>query len=234
MKIMNFDRFIIWVIYILLIAAIIFISIIISNLRINKLFKVIEQMVDNKENIKNIHINEKRKSYYFIKRLYDIVFSVLGLLILLPILLVVTVMIKIEGSGSIFVKDIRVGRFTRDVKIFRFRTKCDDKYTKVGMFLYKTSIADIPMLINVMLGDISVVGIYLYRREWLDIVEDKSIFSEKPGIVSLWALSIDKQRFKANNIYYFDKVYLNRRSILFDFYIIINTFKVALSVSGDY
>src|SRR3989338_2373259 len=108
-----------------------------------------------------------------LKRVFDIFISVIGLIILLPIFIVVAIIIKIDSPGSIFFKQERIGKDSKPFYPFKFRTmiegainkglgytvsKDDDRITRIGKFLRKWAIDEFPQLVNVLKGDMSVVG----------------------------------------------------------------------------
>jgi len=107
-----------------------------------------------------------------IKRLFDIVFSIIGLTIFLPLLLIVAILIKKEDGGPIFYRGVRVGRYGKLFKMFKFRTMVvnaekiggpstaddDPRLLKVGKFLRKYKLDEFPQLINVLKGEMSFVG----------------------------------------------------------------------------
>lgn len=132
------------------------------------------------------------------KRLFDIVFSLLGLMILSLVLLVVAFLIKKEDGGPIFYRGVRVGRYGKLFRIFKFRTMVvdaerlggsstaddDPRITKIGKFIRKYKIDELPQLINVMKGEMSIVGprpqvpwaVELYSEE------EKLLITVRPGI----------------------------------------------------
>ena len=106
------------------------------------------------------------------KRLFDIVFSIIGLIICLPIFIGVALLIKIDSSGPIFFKQIRVGKKSKHFTIYKFRTMManpfkknltittfdDSRITKIGKLLRKTKVDELPQFLNVLKGDMSIVG----------------------------------------------------------------------------
>jgi len=107
-----------------------------------------------------------------LKRAIDIVGSVVGLVVLLPLLVTVAIMIKFDSPGPVFFRQVRVGRGGRSFRILKFRTMCvgaeqlgtaltvraDKRVTRVGKFLRRTKIDELPQLVNVLTGSMSLVG----------------------------------------------------------------------------
>ena len=140
------------------------------------------------------------------KRLFDIIFSFLGLLIVSPILLIVAIMIKLDSKGPVFYRGVRIGRYGKLFRVYKFRTmvpeaeeiggpstaRDDLRLTKISGFLKKYQLDELPQLINVGKGEMSFVG---PRPEILSEVESlepeirKIILSVKPGITSLATLA---------------------------------------------
>lgn len=135
---------------------------------------------------------------YHGKRLFDILFSSILLIILWPFFLVIAILIKIESGGPIFYKASRVGRLGKDFKMWKFRTMVkdaemlgpvitvsnDERVTKIGKILRRTKIDELPSFFNVLIGDMSVVG---PRPECVDWVkkysdEEKKVLFFKPGV----------------------------------------------------
>jgi len=133
-----------------------------------------------------------------LKRLFDIIFSLLGIILSLPLLLVIALILKLESKGPIFYKQTRVGKGNSDFKIFKFRTMFigsdkkglltvgdkDPRVTKTGFFLRKYKLDELPQLINVFLGSMSFVGPRPEVRHYVNYysVDDMEILSVKPGI----------------------------------------------------
>lgn len=133
-----------------------------------------------------------------IKRCFDIIFSFLGLILLLPLLVLIALIIKLESKGPILYKQIRVGKNNIDFKIYKFRTMYvgsdkkglltvgnkDPRITKTGYFLRKYKLDEFPQLINVLFGSMSFVGPRPEVRKYVDYYSDcdLDIFSVKPGI----------------------------------------------------
>ncbi|MEW6685264.1 MAG: sugar transferase [Candidatus Edwardsbacteria bacterium] len=137
-----------------------------------------------------------------IKRLFDILFSFLGFIVLLPLILLISILIKKEDGGPVFYRGVRVGRFGRLFRIYKFRTMVmnaekiggpstaddDQRLLKIGRFLRKYKLDEIPQLINVLKGNMSFVG---PRPEVPSEVEtyteeEKKVLLVRPGITD-WA-----------------------------------------------
>lgn len=131
-------------------------------------------------------------------RFFDILFSALALVILLPLWLIVALAIAIESRGGVFYRQVRVGRGNQDFKLYKFRTMCvgsdkkglitvgghDNRITKVGYFLRKYKIDEFPQLINVLKGDMSLVGPRPEVRKYVEMYspEQMKVLSIRPGI----------------------------------------------------
>ena len=132
------------------------------------------------------------------KRLFDIVASCVGLLILSPILIFIAVWIKLDSNGPVFYRQTRVGRYNKDFRIYKFRSMRvgsdkgslvtiggrDPRITKSGYFIRKFKIDELPQLINVFIGDMSLVGprpeVRHYVNYWTP--EQMRVLDVRPGI----------------------------------------------------
>lgn len=138
------------------------------------------------------------------KRLFDIVASFIGLLILLPLFLFLGIWISMESRGGVFYKQIRVGRNGVDFKLWKFRSMVPDadkkglltvggrdpRITRAGYFLRKYKLDELPQLINVLLGDMSLVGPRPEVRKYVDLYSDeqRNVLSVRPGITDYASL----------------------------------------------
>ncbi len=132
------------------------------------------------------------------KRLFDIAASGVGLILLSPIFLILSIMIVIDSPGGVFFRGPRVGKNGKTFRIFKFRSMVkdcegkgkwnvgdnDDRITRTGHFLRKTKLDEIPQLINVFIGDMSFVGPRPELQVYVDMYteEEKKILDLKPGI----------------------------------------------------
>lgn len=132
-----------------------------------------------------------------LKRIFDTILSLFGLIILLPFMLIIAIFIKLDSKGPVFFKQVRVTKNGREFKIFKYRTMRvgsdkysqitvgkDNRITKVGAFLRKYKLDEIPQLINVLIGDMSLVGprpeVPKYVALYTD--EQKEILKVRAGI----------------------------------------------------
>jgi len=149
------------------------------------------------------------------KRVFDVLFSVAGLLFLLPVFLLVIVLLKLDSKGSIFYKQIRVGLNQKNFELIKFRTMYansdkaglltigdhDSRITRVGCWLRKYKIDELPQLINILKGEMSFVG---PRPEVLKYVMlydafQKRVLTVKPGITDWASIQyIDENQLLAN------------------------------------
>lgn len=182
---------------------------------------------------------EEKVIYRYTKRLMDLVLSSLLLVITLPVMAVIAVVISVNSSGPVMFKQQRVGHCGRSFLILKFRTMFvsssgfgfkpeseeDPRVTPIGRFLRRSSLDELPQLINVIKGEMSLVG---PRPEQPFLVEryetwQKSRLSVLPGMTGWWQVNGRKQPmhdYVAEDLYY-----IEHRSILFDFYIIMRTIR---------
>jgi lipopolysaccharide/colanic/teichoic acid biosynthesis glycosyltransferase len=137
-----------------------------------------------------------------IKRAIDVTLSLVGLIVFFPLLLAVAARIKLEDGGPVFYRGVRVGRHGEPFRIFKFRTMVvnaeqlggastandDPRVTKTGRFLRKYKLDELPQLINVIKGEMSVVGPRPEVPHYVEMLtrEEKAILSVRPGITD-WA-----------------------------------------------
>ncbi len=184
----------------------------------------------------------------FIKRFTDIVFSIISLLLTLPIFIVSAVAIKLESKGPVFFIQKRAGLNGRAFNMIKFRGMIDNalnygpeltqqndpRVTKVGRFLRRTSIDELPQFINVLKGEMSIIG---PRPEILSITskyssEHKEVFKYVPGITGYSQINgrqmlTPEQRTKMEIDYY------NSETFWGDFKIMFNTIFVVISNKGN-
>ena len=132
------------------------------------------------------------------KRLFDIVASGLGLIVLSPLFLILAIWIKLDSKGPVFYRQVRVGRHNKDFRIFKFRSMRkgadkgslvtiggrDPRVTKSGYWIRKFKLDELPQLINVFIGDMSLVGPRPEVRHYVDYwtPEQMHVLDVRPGI----------------------------------------------------
>ena len=132
------------------------------------------------------------------KRLFDMIASGLGLLLLSPLFLILAIWIKLDSKGPVFYRQVRVGRHNKDFRIFKFRSMRvgadkgslvtigghDPRVTRSGYFIRKFKLDELPQLINVFLGDMSLVGPRPEVRHYVDYwtPEQMHVLDVRPGI----------------------------------------------------
>lgn len=181
--------------------------------------------------------------YLFGKRGLDIIISVISILITSPLWLLIPVMIKADSKGPVFFKQKRVGLDGKEFLMYKFRSMyvdtpqyayCpvnsnDPRITKTGRWLRKTSLDELPQLINVLKGEMSIVG---PRPEMPFIVNqyneiEKKRLIVKPGLTGLWQISLYRNTEINHNLEY-DFYYIQNQSFVLDFVIIVMTFFFAI------
>ena len=194
------------------------------------------------------------------KRLFDIVFSFLGLILVFPLLLIIVFLIKRESPGPVFYRGVRIGKNGKPFRIFKFRTMVenaeelggpstagdDPRLLKIGHFLKKYQLDEVPQLINVLRGEMSLVGPRPEVPSEIKSFEPetrKIILSVKPGITSLAVLANPHEGevlrgSKNPHKTYCEKIkpekirlnleYVKQRSFWLDIKVIIKTFLTAV------
>jgi sugar transferase (PEP-CTERM system associated) len=188
------------------------------------------------------------------KRAIDIMSAIIGLILTIPFFPIIALLIKLDSPGSVFFRQVRVGEREKNFVLYKFRTMCldaesktgamwseknDPRITTLGRFLRKSRLDEIPQLINVLKGDMSLVGPRPERPEFVNkLKEIIPSYSErhfiKPGITG-WAQvrysygssvedAIEKLRY--------DLFYIKNISLVFDFMIMLETIKVVLAGRG--
>lgn len=209
----------------------------------------------------NVNISDS-KMYLFIKRLMDIIGSLVGIILFSPVFLVVALSIKIEDpKGSIIFGHKRVGKngvlfpcykfrsmfanaeemkesFTEEQKreyAETFKLKDDPRITKVGKFIRKTSLDELPQLINILMGDMSIVGPRPIVTKELEFYGEYEEYYKavKPGLTGLWQVSGRSDTTYEERIS-LDMEYVSTRNTFKDLYIIIMTAVKVIKREGSY
>lgn len=213
--------------------------------------------VDEKRICENSDIAENNHN---MKRFFDIVASGCGLLVLSPVFLVVAIWIKLDSRGPVFYRQVRVGFKNRDFKIFKFRSMRigadkgslvtiggrDPRVTRSGYFIRKYKLDELPQLINVFIGDMSLVGPRPEVRHYVDYwtPEQMHVLDVRPGITDPASIKFRNEnelmgRAENPEEYYIHVImqekikfyleYVENASFLYDLKLIFKTFKVIIS-----
>ena len=197
--------------------------------------------VENNRVINNIDDldSDKVNMYNISKRIIDVVGALCGIIVFSPIFIITSILIKLESNGSVIFKQIRVGKDSKPFYIYKFRSMKTDApnmatndlknpevyITRVGKFIRKTSIDELPQLFNILKGDMSIVGprpVIEKERDLLQLRRESYIDKIKPGVTG-WAQINGRDNLDVEEKVKYDKEYLWNRSIKFDIYIIFKT-----------
>lgn len=201
--------------------------------------------------LENLNLATKR-NFERVKRLYDIFFSFIGLAISLPFWPIIMLAIRLDSSGPIIFRQIRVGKNSKNFRFYKFRTmrvannnfspttKNDKRITRVGKFMRQTRVDEIPQLFNVLKGDMSFVGPRPERPELIKELSKNIPFYSvrnlvKPGITGWDQISGEYHSPSIEDTYkklQYDLFYIKNRSIYLDVSIILKTIRTALGKEG--
>ena len=160
-------------------------------------------------------IKDKNIAYKAVKRIFDIVFSLIGLILLSPVFLIIAIIIKLDSKGPVFFIHSRIGEKGKPIGIYKFRTMVnnaedliksftpeqkeefersyklenDPRITKIGNFLRKTSLDELPQILNILKGELSIIGPRPIVQAELDKYEENKdkFLSVRPGLTGYWA-----------------------------------------------
>ena len=213
---------------------------------------------------KAVSLNKKqRKSrfmYHSIKRVFDFIAAICGVIILSPVMLVIAILIKAEDHGPVFYKQVRVGKNGKKFKMYKFRSmfvnadkmlaklkeqndvegpmfkmKDDPRITKVGHFIRKHSLDELPQFLNVIKGDMSLVGprppLPLEVAKYSDY--DKQRLLVTPGCTGLWQAT-ERNDVGFSEMIQLDIEYIKKANFLFDLWIIWKTIQIIIKPNSSY
>lgn len=215
----------------------------------------------NRDNQDVVSVSIKNKYVYrVIKRVFDIIASLIGLIILSPLFCVVAILIKREDGGPVFFKQERTGYKNKPFTMYKFRTMCvnapemhkflleqneldgpafkmkdDPRITKIGKVLRKTSIDELPQLLNILKGEMSVVGprpLPVYETDQMTPYQ-MTRHLVKPGLTCYWQV-MGRTEVPFDEWMELDQKYLEKRSVTTDFGLIIMTFRALGAGDGAY
>ena len=199
------------------------------------------------------------KSYLIIKRLIDILGALVGLIILSPVLLIVAIAIKLDSKGPIIFGHTRKGLYGKDIKVYKFRTmyqnsqeifenftkeqkeefyknfklENDPRATKIGDFLRRSSLDELPQLINILNGSMTIVGPRPIVEKEIELYGKyaKKLFSVVPGLTGYWQANGRSDTTYEERIK-MDLYYIDNRSLWLDLKIIFKTFASVIRGKG--
>ncbi len=222
----------------------------------------IEIQVLSTEYIETIK-SKKSKGYYFFKRLFAIISSFLFIIVVSPILIIFAFLVKITSKGPILFKDIRIGKGGKHIKVWKFRSMYydaetniekylneeqieqwkqekkidnDPRVTKLGRFMRRTSIDELPQLFNILTGRIAIVGprpITTKEYGHYSKEEIQLLTSTRPGLTGIWQVyGRSKVTYSSGERQKMDMAYFEKRSLLFDLKIIFLTIPAVFKGDG--
>jgi undecaprenyl phosphate N,N'-diacetylbacillosamine 1-phosphate transferase len=179
------------------------------------------------------------KNYF--KRIFDFLIALIMLIILLPLIIVTCILLVIKIGNPIFFKQQRLGQYGKTFSIIKFKTMRDKvnpsdtdsmRMTKIGAFLRKTSIDEIPQLINILKGDMSFIGPRPLLTEYLDYftTREKLRFDLKPGM-SGYAEIMGRHQLSWEQQFEYDVQYVEKISLITDIKIFLKTIPKVLNSS---
>lgn len=198
--------------------------------------------------------------YHSLKRIFDFIAATCGLIILSPLMLVIAFLIKFEDHGPVFYKQTRVGKNGKTFEMYKFRSmfvnadkmleklkkqndvegpmfkmKEDPRVTKVGRFIRKHSLDELPQFLNVIKGDMSLVGprppLPSEVAEYSDY--DKQRLYVIPGCTGLWQAT-ERNEVGFNEMVQLDIEYIQKANLFFDLWIIWKTIEIVIKPNGSY
>ena len=185
-------------------------------------------------------VSQRKTAYLFIKRVFDIVLSLVLIVVLLPLLLLVMAAIAIDSPGPVIFKQKRIGYQGKEFMIFKFRTlsitapdnvatrkleNIDGCSTKLGRLLRRLSIDELPQLFNILRGDMSFVG---FRPV---CTSEKKLNEGRPGLTG-YAQVLGRDSIGVARKARLDAEYQRKRSLRLDLWCMVKSFTVVLSGSG--
>lgn len=203
--------------------------------------------------------HKSKRGYLAVKRCLDVVLSFIALILLSPVFLVIAILIKLEDKGPVIYKSTRIGKGQKPFTMYKFRSMCmdadqqkqmlmemnerdgpafkmteDPRITKVGAFIRKTCIDELPQLVNVLKGDMSIVGPRPPLPEEVAKYSDYQLgrLSVTPGLTCYWQVNKGEDTTFEEWVE-MDLKYIQNRSILVDIKLIFATIKVVLSGKGE-
>ncbi|MTJ08766.1 sugar transferase [Anabaena sp. UHCC 0204] len=199
---------------------------------------------------------------FWIKRIFDICFATLFLIFTFPVYLAIAIAIKLDSPGSVFYRQTRIGLRGKQFKVWKFRTmrtdadklqkelealnevkdgiifkiKDDPRITRIGKFLRRYSLDELPQLFNVILGEMSLVGPRPLPTRDVDKFSERHFIRQEvlPGVTGMWQVSGRSNILDFEQIMKLDLRYIENWSLWLDFQILLKTVQVVLNKEGAY
>lgn len=224
----------------------------------------IEMMTSSSTDNENTQIIKGKKIYYFFKRLIDIMLSLFGLIMLSPIFLIISLLYQYgDNKGPILFKQKRIGQYGKEFYIYKFRSmvvdaevilksnrelykkylknnyklepKEDPRITKMGEFLRKTSLDELPQLLNVLKGEMSLIGPRPVLKDELKEYSERieHFLSVKPGVTGYWQVC-GRSDVGYPERAYLEFYYVDKQGLKMDTEILFKTILLVLNRKGAY
>lgn len=202
---------------------------------------------------------KKSTMYFFIKRVIDIIGSLVGIVLLSPVFLILGILVKLDSKGPVFFAHKRLGYHGELIKIYKFRTMVtnaeklldelspeqkeefsknfklenDPRITKIGNLLRKTSLDELPQLLNILKGDLTIVGPRPIIEKEIELYGKygKKLLTVKPGLTGYWQVNGRSDTTYEERVQ-LDMYYIDHRSIGLDIKIIFKTFSEVFKKHG--
>lgn len=207
-----------------------------------------------------VSYNETNTVFYgFFKRLMDIALSLVAIILLSPVFLIVALVIRVDSKGKIIFGHKRIGQGMKKIKVYKFRTMYensdeifnnfteeqkreyyinfkldnDPRITRVGKFLRETSLDELPQLVNILKGDMSIVGPRPIVEKEVEKYGEyaETVFSVLPGLTGYWQANGRSDTTYEERVQ-MDMYYIKNRSLRMDFNIILKTFISVIKKEG--
>lgn len=218
------------------------------------------KLLESKVALLNRDKIKSRFIYHSVKRVFDFLAATCGTIILSPLMLIIAILIKLEDHGPVFYKQKRIGQNGKAFEMYKFRSmfvnadkmldklkeqndvdgpmfkmKDDPRVTKIGHFIRKHSLDELPQFLNVLKGDMSLVG---PRPPLPSEVEEYSEYDKQrlfviPGCTGLWQAT-ERNEVGFNEMVQLDIEYIKKANLLFDLWIIWKTVEIVIKPNESY
>ncbi|NWK71554.1 exopolysaccharide biosynthesis polyprenyl glycosylphosphotransferase [Bacillus paramycoides] len=199
--------------------------------------------------IEGIYIAEKN-NYILLKRIFESIMAICGILILSPVLIIISILIKIDSKGPIIYSQERLGVNGKRFRVLKFRSmivdaekdgpqwakKDDNRVTKFGHFIRKTRIDELPQLLNILRGDMGIIGPRperpIFTEEFSEEIPNfRDRLVVRPGLTG-WAQVNGGYDITPREKFELDMYYIKNMSVLLDMKILVKTVKVVITGEG--